>query len=387
MKKVIFLSLVLLFAALQFVHAKSGNNRLRAIHKSCLATFVNHAKAGGGVLNQIQIALVTKFTAADTAFTPVTGAKAVFDTGYNSNVYGPEDAVDFNAGGFGGTSFSILQGSLYLTIEGRQLPTVKDTVPFIFQNPSNTIYQLQIDGTTFRGNGLTAYLYDSYLNKATVIPDTLINYNLTVDLSNNATFLNRFSVIFKSSSLSISGISLSSILNVNSTVLNWNTIGENNLTSFGVEKSVDGTTYNLLGSVAAKNVFAASYTFSDANTSVGTSYYRIKTTSKNGAVSYSTTSTISRGAVVGANFGVYPNPIKNKTVNLRFNQIAKGNYVVSIYNALGKQVATKQIQHVGGTATYNTNIDAVLISGLYKLSIYSASNAKIIYTTNLLVQN
>ena len=399
MKKALSLSLVLSFTALQLASAKSIigiHNPVSVVGKHTLV--VKHKQAGGGTSNDIYVALAAKMP-IDSPYALLGGSSVhiAFDSSFNSNLNGPEDAQDINAGGTGGiggasppgnNAFSIFQDSTgtFLSIEGRQLPTVNDTVPLILQKPTATLYQLEIDATTFKGNGLSAYLYDRYLKKNTLIPDSGSHYNFTVNPANDSTFFNRFSIVFKSSTLSLNSISLSSILNESSVALNWKTIGESNLASFSVEKSVDGIKYSSLGSVAAKNVFAATYTFTDANVSLGNAYYRIKTISKSGLITYSAVSAITKGGA-GAGFGVYPNPVVNKTVNLKFTQVAKGNYFVSIYNNLGKQVSTKQIQHAGGTATYNTNINAVLPTGLYKLSIYPALGGNAVYTTSVLVQN
>ncbi len=392
MKK--FFTLLFIASTATFVIANA--NSTKDIHRP-KSTRINHSnafihhKGGGSASNDIYVALAAKIP-ADSPFAPIAGSSVhiAFDSSFDSNVYGPEDAQDFNSGfgGFGGAgnnAFAIPQGSLFLSIEGRQLPTVNDTISFTFQNPTVSNYQLQIDASSFKANGLNAYLYDNFLKKSTLLPDTLSRYNFSVDAFNNATFMNRFSIVFKTSALSINSISLSSILNENAVTLNWKTVGESNLASYIIQKSVDGVRYTSLGTIAAKNVFAATYSFVDANVSVGNSYYRIKTTDKNGRVSYSTISSITKGDL-GIGFGVYPNPIKNKIVNVKFSQIVKGNFIVRIYTSLGKLVSTKSIQHNGGTATYSTPIDAAIKSGLYKLTLYTTgSNA--VYTTNILVNN
>ena len=241
MKKVLSILFVVSFAALQFVSAKS----LTGIHNpnSTLRKHTNvvkHKQGGGSTSSDIYVALAAKMP-VDSPYTLIPGASVhiAFDSSFDSNVYGPEDAQDFNSGfgGFGGAgsnAFAIPQGSLYLSIEGRQPATVNDTISFVFQNPTATIYQLRIDAATFQGNGLNAYLHDSYLQKNTLIPDTSSYYNFTVNPANDSTFFNRFSIVFKSSALAINSISLSSVLNESSVTLNWKTLGENTLASLVV---------------------------------------------------------------------------------------------------------------------------------------------------------
>ncbi len=383
--------LVILFAFQLIAYANpfSGIHQPVVHHKHLKSTNPQN-NYGGSISNDIYVSLAAKIP-ADSPYSYISGASVhiAFDSSFDSNVYGPEDSQDFNSGGFGGAgsnAFAIPQGSVYLSIEGRQLPTVKDTILFVFQNPTATAYQLVIDANTFKGNGLKAYIYDSYLKKTSYITDSVTFVNFTVNPKNDSTFFNRFSIIFKSTSLAVNSISLNSAITNQAVTLNWKTVGENNLASYSVEKSTDGINYSSIGKVVAKNVFASTYTFTDNKASEGNLYYRIKAVSINGLVTYSSVSTIAKG-LVDVSFGVYPNPIQNKVVNIKFAQVEKGSYTLRLFNSLGKQVCAKQIQHSGGSATYNTILDASLTNGIYKLSISSANGSNSIYTTNVLIQN
>jgi len=312
-----------------------------------------------------------------------TGVNISFDTSFDSNVYGPEDAIAF--GGFGGGELlTIVQGSNYLSIEGRSLPTAKDTIALVMQNINSYGYQLQIDATTFQGNGLNAFLYDYYLKKATQLQIPLTLYNFTPKSDSIATYQNRFSVIFRSSTLPVTSIALNAVLKDGNAALTWTTTGEPNIESFSIEKSVNGTTYTTLDNVAAKNTTNAIYSYTDANVANGNNYYRIKAISKTGEQTYSQVSVVNKVTVTG--YGIYPNPVRNSTVNLKLTNALSGSYIVNIYNLAGKKVATKQINHSGGTANYGLTLDNNLANGLYKVSVLSANNNKPVYETSLLIQ-
>ena len=310
-----------------------------------------------------------------------TGVNISFDSSFNSNVYEPYDGVAF--GGFG-ELLAIIQGNNDLSIEGRSLPTTKDTVGLLLESVNSYGYQLQIDATTFQGGGLNAFLYDYYLKKATQLNPTQTLYDFTPNANDTSTYQNRFSIIFRSKALPVSNISLNAILKDGNAALAWTTTGENNLESFTIEKSINGTTYTTLDYVAAKNISDASYSYTDNNVANGITYYRIKAISKTGEATYSQVSVINKVTVSG--YGIYPNPARNSTVNLKLTNAISGSYIVNIYNLAGKKVATKQIQHSGGTATYGLTLDNNLATGLYKVNVLSANNSKAVYETSLLIQ-
>ena len=310
-----------------------------------------------------------------------TGVNISFDSSFNSNVYEPYDGVAF--GGFG-ELLAIIQGNNDLSIEGRSLPTTKDTVGLLLESVNSYGYQLQIDATTFQGGGLNAFLYDYYLKKATQLNPTQTLYDFTPNANDTSTYQNRFSIIFRSKALLVSNISLNAILKDGNAALAWTTTGENNLESFTIEKSVNGTTYASLDNVAAKNITNAIYSYTDANVANGITYYRIKATSKTGEETFSKVSMISK--VAGTGYGIYPNPVRNSTVNLKLTNAVSGSYLVNIYNIVGKKVATKQIEHSGGSANYGLTLDTNLANGLYKVSVLSANSGKAVYETSLLIQ-
>ena len=337
--------------------------------------------------NQIFFQLNSKLTtdsAYQSSFNSADYCKVVFDSTFDSNVDGPEDQ-GLPPFGMGGEQLTILQTATnaYLSIEGRQLPTTSDTIQLDFQSPSALDYQLQIDPSQFVGNGVKAYLYDNYLQKDTVLADTILLYDFVPDVTNAATYQDRFSIIFKSSTLPISSISLSAILKNATVALNWKTIGESNVESYGIEKSTDGVTFHQIGTVTARNTSIATYAYTDVDVLNGNNYYRIKAVSKNGGFTYSAVSVVAKqGAGV---VSIYPNPIKNNLVNIKFNEVSAGKYIMSVINVLGQRVYSKEIQHNGGTAAYNTSLDGNVANGIYKISIISATTGKSVYETSAVI--
>ncbi|MEI2707678.1 MAG: T9SS type A sorting domain-containing protein [Chitinophagaceae bacterium] len=72
----------------------------------------------------------------------------------------------------------------------------------------------------------------------------------------------------------------------------------------------------------------------------GNNYYRIKAIEKNGVVKYSQVVNVRTGTK-GAEFAVYPNPVKGGVVNVQLMNIEKGQYSIKIVNSIGQEVAAK----------------------------------------------
>ncbi len=71
---------------------------------------------------------------------------------------------------------------------------------------------------------------------------------------------------------------------------------------------------------------------------------------------------------------VYPNPVKNGIVNLAFNNMAEGNYLVSLRNSFGQLVFEKKINHTGGNRSEVIKLIKKLADGLYHIEINKEDN-------------
>ena len=336
--------------------------------------------------NKIYFYLLSKAT-TDTAYTyNGVWCESVFDSTFLSTSDNAGNQQDLNIGFGFGEDLSVLINNSNWQIRCWNLPTPKDTINLDLVRPQLlTDYQLQIDASGYTAHGVTAYLYDNYTKKLTKLDSLTTNINFTPNIDSAATFQNRFSVVFKSNSLPIKNISLNTLLKNNAVQINWNTSGESNVANFSLEKSVDGTHYNTINTIAAKNISTATYSYTDNSATTGTVYYRIKATSNTGATTYSSVSAINK-AVTTNSFGVYPNPVRGNVLSLKLTNIVSGSYTISIYSTLGQKVSSQQLQHNGGTASYNLSLNNNLASGLYKLSIVSATDKKAVYETSLVIK-
>jgi hypothetical protein len=150
--------------------------------------------------------------------------------------------------------------------------------------------------------------------------------------------------------------------NVNA--LDWTTTHESNTKEFQVERSVNGSGFKLMGTVAANGNTTAETTYrfnDDYNIGGGTYIYRLKMVDIDGNFSYSNNISLkirdSKGVEVVGN--PFHNSIKvkvaqNVAVSLRLTDI------------LGRTLAQRNVPQTSGT-TIELNVDPLLTPGMYLL--------------------
>jgi hypothetical protein len=150
----------------------------------------------------------------------------------------------------------------------------------------------------------------------------------------------------------------------NNIQVDWTVANEINLLSYEVEKSIDGVTFNKIGSVAASAI--SLYSLLDAQVNNGNNYYRVKAISKNNAVQYS--------AIVNVKMGkdnnvitLVSNPVRNGNIQLQLEKADKGTYAVKLFNEMGQLVSSQSFVHAGGSASETLNVQCT--KGIYQLNI------------------
>jgi len=317
-------------------------------------------------INRMDFTLLRKLP-TDNVYSLTDGAVAVFKAGYSNSYNSNEDAAKMNNAN---DNISIVHSNVNLSINGRALATANDSIVLKLASLATKDYQLQVNGSSFTANGLTAYLYDAYLKTTTALTNGVNKVNFTVDNAVAATYTNRFGVIFKPTApLSVKAIYASATLKNEIATINWNTQGEEKVATYIVEKSTDAKNFNKVGeAVIAKNSNTASYSAEDKNIAAGNTYYRIKATNIDGSVQYSNIAQMKK-ATVEATYSLYPNPLKGKALTIQMNNVVAGKYTVIIYNALGQKVVNQIVTHEGGIANHAINIGTQLSAGVYTVSI------------------
>ena len=151
--------------------------------------------------------------------------------------------------------------------------------------------------------------------------------------------------------------------------LSFKALNEREMANYTIERSTDGTSFTNIGAQQATNANQASvsYSFVDNQPIIGNNYYRIKGNSINGQIQFSNVVIVKYG-VNAASVAVVPNPIEGKTVNLKLSQLAKGNYKISVTDAIGRIILKKEML-LDGSSSVQLNLPTSVKAGNYFLKV------------------
>jgi PQQ-dependent dehydrogenase (s-GDH family) len=174
--------------------------------------------------------------------------------------------------------------------------------------------------------------------------------------------------------LPVQMISFTGNLSNNATLLNWTTGTEVNTANFEIERSIDGNSYNKIGTVTASGNSSVpldySYTDNDVITlSASVIYYRLKIMDRDGHYDYSNLVTVSLADIAGR-VTIFPNPAA-ENANVTIGAISDGNVQCKILDNAGRTV----LQNAAGLKKGRNNIVInihKLSTGIYYLSVTGA---------------
>ena len=170
-------------------------------------------------------------------------------------------------------------------------------------------------------------------------------------------------------SLPITLISFSAARNGNTAMLRWTATSNAAGDGFVIEHSIDGIYFAEIGRVPAANSLSrenTNYQFTDAVPAPSTNLYRLKMTSNDGTLAYSSVATVSFDKISGAATPAFPNPaVSTLTVT------ADADSRIVLLNAMGQPMNTN-VAREAGKAVLDV---ALLPAGIYTLRIQDAGSA------------
>ncbi|MBK0403307.1 T9SS type A sorting domain-containing protein [Adhaeribacter sp. BT258] len=153
--------------------------------------------------------------------------------------------------------------------------------------------------------------------------------------------------------------------------LNWATASEKNTAAFIVERSLNGKTFEAIGTVnaAGNSSQVLTYQFTDKKpVATGTAYYRLKQTDTDGAFEYSSIIAIAQQQQPTQFANAYPNPFE-QTLNLELDS-NHGLQKVVLLGLDGKEIYSKALTSASEVALHDLpNLKA----GVYLLQLVSES--------------
>ena len=317
---------------------------------------------------QLRISLLAKNT--DNSVSINDGALVIFDSAYSNK----NDGLDMNKMPNFAENFGILANGETLALNKRQTINKTDTIAFKMSQMKQKSYQLELvmnDITVPAGTA--GFLEDLFLNtKSPVNLKDTTRYDFSVTSNSLSAVADRFRLIFKPS---VNYVAVKGNLVENDIKVDWEIADELNINHYEVERSVESSVFSTIGTLKSNgnNANVIDYKWIDAKPASGNYYYRIKSISNNGIVSYSKLVNI-KVYNRTKEIAVINNPVNTNTIKLQINESKTGLYNVMVLNNAGQAITSSTIRYQGGSATVSIESSQNLISGIYQLQITSPEN-------------
>jgi hypothetical protein len=219
---------------------------------------------------------------------------------------------------------------------------------------------------------LEPYLEDSYLKTSRLLSLTDTNY-ITFTYSNSTPAsinVNRFQIVFRQSgTLSDLITSIKAEKQNRQVRVSWDVSNENDIQKYEVQRADDINSFTKIGEVNARaGAGAQSYQWFDMSPATGANHYRIRLVKNDGSYSLSRTVTIFMNEEK-PEMKVFPNPVQNYEINVRFINLEKGKYTARLLNAKGQAVMESVIDYDGGSASKGFKISSMNAAGIYYVVI------------------
>jgi hypothetical protein len=305
---------------------------------------LNFARGSGDADGDIrQFFRVTLFTGARPDGIVADGNAVAFDRIFSDSVDANDAAKLLNSG----ENFGLKRGGKILAVEAKAPLQVSDTIFYNMTNLRQQNYQLRFAPANMEGSGMLAFLLDKFLGSSTPVSLTDSSFVDFAVTSNAASYAaDRFKVVFKElSALPVTYTSITAYPKEKNAVVEWKVENESGIQSYDVLWSSNGNDFIAKGTVAAHNAGRENYLWTDEHPSLGYNYYRVRSTGKDGQVSYTTVVKVWMGAPTGE-ISVYPNPVTGTVIHLTMPYNKSGSYRVRILNSLGQVLASQKIDHL-----------------------------------------
>ena len=351
-----------------FVHATGTVAASISFNENSKTTgSVNFArKANREESSQRQFLRVSLFTGPNPDALIADGNAVAFDEAFSNNVDADDALKIMNSG----ENFGIQRAGKILAVEAKAPVAVQDTIYYAMSNLRQQTYQLRFVPENMQATDLEAFLLDKFLDTSTPVSlrdSSFANISVTADRASAAR--DRFEVVFRQmAALPVTLASLKAILKNKDILVEWNVENESDMQKYQVEKSLDGNNFTSIADVAADNKSVNKYDFTDKNPVYKNNYYRIRCITKDGKSIYSQIVKVSVGS--GGSVSVFPNPIAQGTINIKFSNESAGTYQIRLTNSVGEVIVSKILNQAFG------NNKAILHCGRLSKGIYQLEITK-----------
>jgi len=293
----------------------------------------------------------------------------VFDNSFSNSVDKEDGMKNYNQD----DNMGISRDGKLLAMELRDMYDVSTVIPMNMVNYVRQNYTLRMNWSNPIDAGYEAYLKDNYTGATQTISfSSNTDYVFTVNSSIAASkATDRFSILFlPSSALPVSGLELNGTAEGKQVKLQFTALNERDMAGYEIEHSTDGVRFTKIGDQPAVNGIASarSYAFIHNKPVEGNNYYRVKGTSLNGQEQYSNVKLIRLGSGLPTVM-VAPNPAGKDKVVLKVSQLLKGNYTVTVTDALGRIFSQKEMVYDGVSGIMELKFPTIAKSGSYYVKV------------------
>lgn len=314
-------------------------------------------------VRQLRTSLLAKD--ADNTMYVADAALNLFGSQFNDN-YDLDDARKLSNVN---ENICLRRNSGYLSIERKKLNGDGDTLFYFINKLQKKDYQLRFEMDNIEVPAATAaFLEDTYLKTKTPVSlSGATEAGFTVTNDSGSAAAERFRLVFRRS-VWYSHIA-ADILN-SDVAISWSVPDELNIEKYEIERSDNGSHFTTIASQLSRGNSAVpvSYSGLDVSPAPGEYHYRIKSTSKNGIITYSDVVKV-KVVKSGPQLFVFPNPVSNNVIQLQLNKAMAGSYTTVLYANNGQVINNEVIAHTGGTATKIIQPKQRLVSGSYQLMV------------------
>lgn len=369
-----------------FVEGSGSAGNIRFHEKSKTDNNVSTVfRSGDSAIASLRINL-SRVSASTGQHIPVDGTLAVF-TDWAQEASDPVDAAKKMNDN---QNIGLMRGGKILSIEGRPVIQVQDTLYLSSTQLQQREYILEIIPSLLYRAGLQAWLIDNYLNQH--IPLSLSDtgrYQFTVQPDAASAAANRFRIVFQqdmAGPVPVRFTGIHTICSNGAVKLSWTVAEEEQIESYGIEASADGRNFESIGQVTVDSLSGSSvktYQFIHTGAAEGMSFYRVLANDVSGEKKYSNVVVADKCHLPGS-ISVYPNPVEESVIHLHFRQKPAGLYQVQLIDLAGKKVFSQSLTHTGGSNRYQLNPGQLLAAGKYMLTVFDTGQQQV--TIPLMIQ-
>ena len=167
----------------------------------------------------------------------------------------------------------------------------------------------------------------------------------------------------------------------NDIAVEWTVFNQQNTIEYEIETSLDGIAFSSAASLRSKPDAPGElkYQWLDIAVSSGDHFYRILARGVGGDIKYSPVVKVSmdKGR---PGIDIYPNPVLDRQLNIRFDEMKKGIYQLRMINTTGQLIFSTSINHAGSTAIHTVLPTKIFADGTYRIEITGPDKKRMVRT-------